>query len=99
MYTCRYVRQGVLYCLAMLVSATLPHTLASLTEGGGLMEAIQWARDLVNEDSDLQCRTLASHVLALFQIKLKEVSCCCTNIFPVLDICFFIQATAGSSEL
>ncbi len=58
----------------MLVSATPTHSLRSQMEGG-LEEALQWTIGVASDDADVQCRTLASHVLSLSQNKLKEVSC------------------------
>ncbi len=57
----------------MLISATPTHSLRSQMEGG-LGEALQWTIGVASDDADVQCRTLASHVLSLSQNKLKEVS-------------------------
>ena len=66
----RYVRQGVLFAVSMLIGATPPHTLMKETEGA-LGEAIQWLTELRLNDADEQCRTLATHALGMLNAALK----------------------------
>lgn len=54
------------------------------------MEAIQWTKELVSEDADAQCRTLAGHVIASFHSKLKEV-CCCLFVSVFNFFCLFFS--------
>ncbi len=71
----------------MLVSATPTHSLRSQMEGG-LGEALQWTIGVASDDADVQCRTLASHVLSLSQTKLKEVVAVFAFILHIISVCF-----------
>ena len=88
----RYVRQGVLYSLAMLLSTTPPFNLVSEMEGA-VGEAIQWAMGVASDDADSQCRVLARHALAIFDSIMKEVSVCkcASHLFLKALLCLFTQ--------
>ena len=72
MYVCfRYVRQGVLYGLGMLIAATPAHTLLGELSTG-LMEGVAWMKEVLSEDADEQSRMLAGHALTLLNTAMKE---------------------------
>lgn len=60
----RYVRQGALYGLGMLIWATPTHVLLGELSAG-LAEGVAWMKEVVTEDADTQCRTLARYALTL----------------------------------
>ena len=68
---CRYVRQGVLFALSMLIAVTPPHFLDELMRGAGLSEAVLWVGQLCQNEADAECRSLAQHTLALLNAAMK----------------------------
>lgn len=68
---CRYVRQGVLFALSMLIVATPPHFLDELMRGAGLSEAVLWVGQLCQNEADAECRSLVQHTLALLNAAMK----------------------------
>ena len=71
-YVCsRYVRQGVLYGLGMLIAATPAHTLLGELSTD-LMEGVAWMKEVLSEDADGQSRMLAGHALTLLNAAMKE---------------------------
>ena len=67
----RYVRQGVLYGLGMLVCATPSHALLGELSTS-LVEGVAWMKEVLSEDADEQCRGLAGHALTLLAEAMKE---------------------------
>lgn len=58
--------------MAMVFSATPPHTLLAQMDSGAT-EAVQWVVGVVEEDPDEQCRALARHTLSTFESAMKQV--------------------------
>lgn len=63
-YNFRYVRQGVLYGMGMLLWAT-PHHVLMGNLAMGVAEAVSWMKEVAENDPDHKSRTLAAHALGM----------------------------------
>ena len=61
----------MLYGLGMLISATPAHVLLGQLSTV-LAEGVAWMKEVLTEDADEQCRSLAAHGLTVLNHSLKE---------------------------